>query len=199
MGRFSCARARPLGSRICRLATIYHRFHKGESARRATRGDCFDLRCRFARARKKGTRPGRLNCRPAPQADAATIRRALDLMVPTGIVELRMLNGRGTASGYFDADHRSEAVTAAARYAGRYGVYFIPNPVLPALLSRASNRVIDFPKQTTADADIERRLYLLDRPRCEASGRYLLLRRGTRRGARTHARARCLPARTSLA
>lgn len=82
-------------------------------------------------------------------------------MVPTGIVELRMLNGRGTASGYFDADHRSEAVTAAARYAGRYGVYFIPNPVLPALLSRASNRVIDFPKQTTADADIERRVYLL--------------------------------------
>ena len=97
----------------------------------------------------------------ALQADVATIRRGFDLMVPPGrIFELRVLNGRGVSSGYFDEQHRNEAVAAAARYAGHAGVYFTFNPVKAALLARAHNRIIEYAKQTTGDADIEQRTTL---------------------------------------
>jgi len=78
------------------------------------------------------------------------------------ITELRILNaGRaGTVSGYFsDIDCMAKA---AAKWSGRApAVYFAPNPINPALLARAKNRLLEHAKSTTGDADITRRRWLL--------------------------------------
>lgn len=74
--------------------------------------------------------------------------------------ELRILNtARGTVSGYFDDNE--QLVNVVAEYDGKVpAIYFTLNPVNPDLLSRASNRIIERVKNTTTDADIQRRRWL---------------------------------------
>jgi hypothetical protein len=90
------------------------------------------------------------------------IREALSVLVePGSVVELRALNTRrGTVSGYFD-QHRLLAEAASGLCGKAEGVYFTLNPVNPALLARADNRVKPYAKHTTNDADILRRHRLL--------------------------------------
>lgn len=92
------------------------------------------------------------------------IRRALEVLVEPGTTaELRALNTpRGTVSGYFnDLDSMADA---AARCDGRAeGVYFTLNPVAPDLLARATNRVREYVRATTADQHVlRRRLFPID-------------------------------------
>ncbi len=102
----------------------------------------------------------------------AEIRRSLELLHQAGdVFEIRALHvGRvKTVSGYFD---KAEIAAAAAYEVDRrksIGVYVTLNPCNPALLSRANNRAIDWPKSTTTDAEIVRRRWLFididpDRP-----------------------------------
>jgi len=84
----------------------------------------------------------------------------MTLFEPGQIVELRCPNyKRGTASGYF-----SDMLllwNAAKELSGKVpGVYVTLNPVNPALLARANNRVELYAKTTTADADILSRRWL---------------------------------------
>lgn len=78
------------------------------------------------------------------------------LLEPEAVTELRILSapGLGTVSGYFDAEHRKELAAAAATWSGKAAVYLTPNPVNPALLARAENRVKPHAKTTTADRDV---------------------------------------------
>ncbi|MDO8750681.1 MAG: AAA family ATPase [Dehalococcoidia bacterium] len=96
----------------------------------------------------------------APNAEA--IRRALDRLVEPGAVfEIRVPKaGRaGTVSGYFN-DLDTSAKEAALWSGKATAVYFTVNPVKPALLARASNRMQEHAEYATADADIERRRWL---------------------------------------
>ena len=67
-----------------------------------------------------------------------------------------------TVSGYFDYEHLSEAAAQIAeRLDGRApGIYVTANPVDPALLARAANRLWKA-KTATSDAEILRRRWLL--------------------------------------
>jgi hypothetical protein len=103
------------------------------------------------------------------QPDPDEVRHALDLLADPGqVVELRMLEvqsqGRrfpATVSGYFD--DLEHLVKAAAEYwSYAKGVYVTINPVHPALLARASNRLRTVGKTDalTGDADIIKRRWL---------------------------------------
>lgn len=84
--------------------------------------------------------------------------------------EIRILDiGRknGKAAGYFDDPLL--AAEAAATWDARGNVYVTLNAVDPALLARAKNRIIEWPKHATSDLDIVRRHWLFldidsDRP-----------------------------------
>ena len=92
---------------------------------------------------------------------AATSKAAFDLLLELGAVaELRALGTtQRTVSGYFtNPDAMARAATALSGKAE--GVYFTLNPVNPALLARADNRVKPYAKHTTNDADILRRRWL---------------------------------------
>jgi len=66
-----------------------------------------------------------------------------------------------TASGYFDDLEKLAA--AVSRWDGRANIYLTLNPVNPALLARAANRIVEKAEKTTADADVvARRWFLLD-------------------------------------
>lgn len=82
-------------------------------------------------------------------------------LTPGTVTELRILNTtRGTMSGYFDDPAKLAA--AAAQWSGKApGIYVTANPVNPALLARAHNRVVAYAKHTTGDNDIIRRHWLL--------------------------------------
>lgn len=82
------------------------------------------------------------------------IRKALAVLVTQGsVVELRAFNGRMTWSGYFrDLHALAEAAARIERKA--YGVYVTLNPVKPELLARAENRILERPKNATADHDV---------------------------------------------
>jgi hypothetical protein len=103
---------------------------------------------------------------PATEAKAnrlSTIQAALAHLVDPGqIVELRILgvNGRKrTDSGYF-SDFEKLA-RAAMSYDGRAeGIYFTLNPVRPALIGRANQRVKEYAEHTSSDADILKRITL---------------------------------------
>lgn len=60
---------------------------------------------------------------------------------------------KGTVSGYFDDPEALEKAAAGLDKAKARGVYFTINPVNPALLARAANR-IKVPKSTTQDGDV---------------------------------------------
>jgi hypothetical protein len=98
----------------------------------------------------------------APPADLAEIRRALGVLLePGATAELRVLHaGRdGTVSGYFDDP--DALAREAARWSGRApGVFVTLNPVVPALLARAANRVRGRAEQTTSDRDVLRHRWL---------------------------------------
>ncbi|MGO0063496.1 hypothetical protein ACTID9_26430 [Brevibacillus fluminis] len=91
---------------------------------------------------------------------AEMIQMLAILSNPDEVRELRVLHtNKGTVSGYFsDNDALAEA---AQDYNGKFPVYVTLNPVMPALLARADNRVMERAKQTTSDADIAHRYWLL--------------------------------------
>ncbi len=94
------------------------------------------------------------------------IRSALSLLhQPGDVFEIRVLDacGRPKAidAGYFDDLDAAAAAAAGADAAGCSGVYVTANPVLPALLARANNRLVQRPKNTTTDHEITRRRWLL--------------------------------------
>lgn len=95
---------------------------------------------------------------------------------PGEVFELRLFNvpkKNGyvvkTVSGYFD--NVEEAAKAVLPLSGKAAIYATANPVNPALLARAHNRLVENPKQTTADVDIiGRRLILIDADPVRPSG-----------------------------
>jgi hypothetical protein len=97
----------------------------------------------------------------------ALIARSLRVFVRPGeVVEVRIPRRRGAASGYFD--DLQELARAAAGRQGSAGIYFVLNPVNPALLARACNRVKPDAEYTTSDRDVTARRWLFldfDSPR----------------------------------
>ncbi len=80
---------------------------------------------------------------------------------PGDVVELRIPKaGRyRTVSGYFD--DWGALADAAVRWSGKAGgVYWMSNPVTPALLARSANRERPYAESTTADHDIAGRRWL---------------------------------------
>lgn len=96
--------------------------------------------------------------------DAEEARRAahaLAFLDAGDVVELRLIGStKGVISGYFDAIEK--LVKAAGELSGKFDAscYFTLNPMRRDLLSRCANRVKNFSRYTTADADILRRRYL---------------------------------------
>jgi hypothetical protein len=92
--------------------------------------------------------------------NGATIGHALAVLARPGqVVELRIPNcprNGVTTAGYFNDFRKLSEV--ATRYNGRAaGVYVTLNEINPALLARLNNRVEEYVKQTTSDADVLRR------------------------------------------
>lgn len=74
-----------------------------------------------------------------------------------------------TGSGYFDSPDALAA--AAAEWDGRANLYVSLNPVNPALLARANNRIVERAEATTSDNDVlHRRILLLDIDSVRPSG-----------------------------
>lgn len=100
---------------------------------------------------------------PEIQTDITAVLRCL--IEPGAVFEIRIPeapNTYGTLSGYFN-DFEA-AAQAAAAWSGKCGaVYITPNPVNPALLARAANRLKKLGKKdsATADPDISARRWLL--------------------------------------
>lgn len=89
---------------------------------------------------------------------ASDLDRFLEVIWRPGDVrEIRMPGPRGTDSGYFD--DMSKLAGAVAAYDGRANLYVTINPVAPALLARAANRITRA-RSTTADLDIVSRRWL---------------------------------------
>ncbi|MHB1256098.1 MAG: hypothetical protein ACYCXI_07745 [Dethiobacteraceae bacterium] len=89
------------------------------------------------------------------------VTRALAVLHDQGdTFEIRILNTRrGTVSGWFNDPVK--AANAAAQWDGKKNVYITMNPCDPALLARAENRLQEYAKQTTSDANITRRRWML--------------------------------------
>lgn len=98
----------------------------------------------------------------------AEIARQLALFVGPGCwTELRALHvgqkGR-TFAGWFDAGHLEELARQALALARQAaGVYFVPNPVDPAVAAKRPNRVLDVHRGfgLTHDADVVERRHLI--------------------------------------
>ncbi|MFA6716150.1 MAG: AAA family ATPase [Victivallaceae bacterium] len=97
---------------------------------------------------------------------------------PGDVFEIRCLDATvpgirhpHTESGYFDYEHIDSIPKYLAKIEAR-GIYFTPNPVNPALLARAANRIKQAGKnESTADTDILcRRWLLIDCDAVRASG-----------------------------
>ena len=86
-------------------------------------------------------------------------RSVAALFEPSAVAEIRAFKDRVTASGYFD-DHETLVEEATRLDARGFAVYTTLNPVEPALLARAHNRIQVHPKATTTDADILYRRWL---------------------------------------
>jgi hypothetical protein len=102
------------------------------------------------------------------KSDTESILYALRLILATGqVTELRALDAvTGTdrrphvEAGYFD--DQEKLARAAANISHAKGIYFVPNPVNPALLARAVNKVRPAPRgESTQDGDILGRRWLL--------------------------------------
>jgi hypothetical protein len=92
----------------------------------------------------------------SPPGCAAEVRRFLSLLwQPGDIREVRIPKHNrfgSTASGYFD--DLEKLISAVAAWDGRANIYVTLNPVDPALLARANNRIINKATLATADADV---------------------------------------------
>lgn len=88
---------------------------------------------------------------------------------PGQVTELRALDvtedGRwpATVAGWFDHAHLDDMAAEAVRLQRHaVGVYFVPNPIIPAILARCGNKVKQVKDaKLTKDAEIERRHWLL--------------------------------------
>jgi hypothetical protein len=95
-----------------------------------------------------------------PRSQIMTALRVL--FRPGQVVELRVPNhprGNATTAGYFDR-HDMLAEWANGLSGKAPGVYVTLNEIDPALLARVCNRVEEWAKQTTTDADVQRRRWL---------------------------------------
>lgn len=89
------------------------------------------------------------------------------MLAPGQVTELRALDAtlagdrrQGVVSGYFD--DAAKLAKAVGSIKSAKGIYFVPNPVKPALLARAENRIRHVGKDsTTSDHDVVRRAWLL--------------------------------------
>jgi hypothetical protein len=94
------------------------------------------------------------------------IQTCLELLhEPGSVFEVRALGvpDRGrtcTVSGYFNDFGIAARTVARLTFRKPAGVYVTVNPCDPALLARAANRIIDWPKHTTQDSEILRRRWL---------------------------------------
>lgn len=89
------------------------------------------------------------------------IKTSAGLFEPGSVIEIRAFNGKGgTVSGYYD-DHDALVEETAELDRQGWQVYRTLNPVNPALLARAANRLVERPKATTSDNDVTRRQWLL--------------------------------------
>ncbi len=120
-----------------------------------------------ARANERPTKAARESNQGKPTPPAAgpqdNIETALrQLHAPGDVFEIRIPHAprAGTVAGYFDdpAAAAQEVMVWDGRAAGMYTTL---NPVAPALLSRASNRLKSWAKETTSDTDVLRRRWLL--------------------------------------
>ncbi len=95
--------------------------------------------------------------------DPTYVTRVLRTFCADGdVTEARILGvpQAGHISGYFIDFER--LASSVARYDGRaQATYFTLNPVQPALLARGDNRLVEWAKHTTSDADIVCRRWLL--------------------------------------
>jgi hypothetical protein len=106
--------------------------------------------------------------RSTGKSDTGAILDALRLILEPGqVTELRSLDAVTAAdrrphveAGYFNDPEK--LTRAAASIVHAKGIYFVPNPVNPALLGRAVNKLRPAPKgESTQDADILCRRWLL--------------------------------------
>jgi hypothetical protein len=120
---------------------------------------------------------------------SAEIRKAVEVLSePGGVVELRAIKNGTTAAGYF-ADSDTLIREAVKLDEQAFAVYVTANPVDPALLSRAANRIKRPLRETTSDRDVLRRRWLLvDFVLCARPACPLRMRRRSRRSG---VRARC--------
>ena len=84
-----------------------------------------------------------------------------DTFLPEGqVTEVRAISRRGHVKrGYFD-DLAAMWAAVNVLNGDTEGIYFVPNPINPDLLSRAKNRLVNGGASTT-DADILKREWLL--------------------------------------
>ncbi len=107
-----------------------------------------------------------------PDSTSELLDSASKFLWPGDVVEVRIPKAGkdGTVSGYFDDPAKlADAVSAWRGTAA--GIYLTLNPVCPALLARAANRLKTRADTTTADSDVVRRRWLpLDFDPVRASG-----------------------------
>jgi hypothetical protein len=98
-----------------------------------------------------------------PRADLVEIQFGISLLfAPQQVVEVRIPKTRsGVVSGYFD-NHKAlaTAILEAQEDYPAPGIYYVLNPINPALLSRAYNRLKPRAEYTTSDNNILRRRWL---------------------------------------
>ncbi|MGH8226704.1 MAG: hypothetical protein ACREU3_02175, partial [Steroidobacteraceae bacterium] len=109
-----------------------------------------------------------ITCAPSAEQltpDRSEMRRAVALLHPEGVVELRAIFQRGKKrifAGYFDHEHREELVDAAAKLnAEGASIYIAMNPLDPQLLGRYANRIEGYAQATATDANVTARRWLL--------------------------------------
>jgi AAA domain len=82
------------------------------------------------------------------------------LFEPGGVVELRAIKNGYVSAGYY-SDHEALSKQAGDLDEQGYTSYVTLNPVRPALLARAENKVKRSLRETTSDKDVLRRRWLL--------------------------------------
>ncbi len=115
------------------------------------------------------TTPSLIGSKPTPRPDARLVREFWRALVHPGDVhEVRIPKSRrgprglrGRVSGYFDQEAAFIAAIQHVTGDDGAGVYVTLNPVDPALLARADNRLQNWAEVMTRDANIPRLRHLL--------------------------------------
>jgi len=98
--------------------------------------------------------------------DASEITKGVEALHPpeqNHVIEVRMfgVDYKGTISGYYDSDHIEKLAKDVLEYDGKAGsTYMTLNPVDPALLGIANNKLKEKAKTTTSDTDVTKRTLL---------------------------------------